>query len=214
MFGADPFGPRFNIVILRDSHQSGYNLGSAGPLRHLDGLQERGREQATPSHIAVCSEAGRDGFWLHRLLTVMQHRHLNTCQLVDEARKASIELGKRKILEEARYTNLEERVVVAGRLSREGGGDPCFSSARLTFQDQVLVCLQLYTPATYRSTLEDNVNQIARWGPAVVIIADLYKPRLICLNSNAKSTRACRRKNKLSRIDEGDSKAKAPQLAA
>jgi hypothetical protein len=35
MFGADPFGPRFNIVIRRDSHQSGYNLGSAGPLRHL-----------------------------------------------------------------------------------------------------------------------------------------------------------------------------------
>ncbi|WP_281259466.1 hypothetical protein [Brucella pituitosa] len=26
MFGADPFGPRFNIVILRDNHLSGYNL--------------------------------------------------------------------------------------------------------------------------------------------------------------------------------------------
>lgn len=35
ILGADPFGPRFNIVILRDSHQSGYNLGRAGPLRHL-----------------------------------------------------------------------------------------------------------------------------------------------------------------------------------
>jgi len=35
MFGADPFGPRFNIVILRGSHLSGYNLGRAGPLRHL-----------------------------------------------------------------------------------------------------------------------------------------------------------------------------------
>lgn len=29
------FGPRLNIVILKDSHQAGYNLGSAGPLRHL-----------------------------------------------------------------------------------------------------------------------------------------------------------------------------------
>jgi hypothetical protein len=37
-------------------------------LRLLDGLQTRGREQGTPSCIAVCFEAGRDGFWLHRLL--------------------------------------------------------------------------------------------------------------------------------------------------
>ena len=43
MFGADPLGPRFNIVILRDSHQSGYNLGSAGPLRHL-----------VPPLLAIC----------------------------------------------------------------------------------------------------------------------------------------------------------------
>jgi transposase len=35
----------------------------------LDGLQASGREQGIPSSIAVCFEAGRDGFWLHRLLT-------------------------------------------------------------------------------------------------------------------------------------------------
>lgn len=37
-------------------------------LRLLDGLQARGREQGTLSPIAVCFEAGRDEFWLHRLL--------------------------------------------------------------------------------------------------------------------------------------------------
>jgi len=35
MFGADQLEPRLNIVILRDSHSSGYSLRSAGPLRHL-----------------------------------------------------------------------------------------------------------------------------------------------------------------------------------
>lgn len=38
MFGVDPLGPRFNILIPRDSHLYGYNLGSAGPLRHLGGV--------------------------------------------------------------------------------------------------------------------------------------------------------------------------------
>lgn len=33
--GADQLGPHLNIVILRDSHQSGYILGSVGPSRHL-----------------------------------------------------------------------------------------------------------------------------------------------------------------------------------
>lgn len=38
-------------------------------LRLLDGLLANGREEGTSSTIAVCFEAGRDGFWLHRLLT-------------------------------------------------------------------------------------------------------------------------------------------------
>lgn len=38
-------------------------------MRLLDELQASGRGQGTPSPIAVCFEAGRDGFWLHRLLT-------------------------------------------------------------------------------------------------------------------------------------------------
>lgn len=36
-------------------------------MRLLDELQASGRGQGTPSPIAVCFEAGRDGFWLHRL---------------------------------------------------------------------------------------------------------------------------------------------------
>ena len=35
MFGADQLEPSLNIVILRDSHSSGYSLRSAGPLRYL-----------------------------------------------------------------------------------------------------------------------------------------------------------------------------------
>lgn len=36
LFGADPFGRHFNIVILRGSHQSGFNLGRVGSFRHLE----------------------------------------------------------------------------------------------------------------------------------------------------------------------------------
>lgn len=46
MFGADPLGPRFNIVILRDSHLYGYNLGSAGPLRHLGAMLDKRLQKA------------------------------------------------------------------------------------------------------------------------------------------------------------------------
>lgn len=42
---------------------------TAALLSLLSGLQSRQRAQAILTPIAVCFEAGRDGFWLHRLLT-------------------------------------------------------------------------------------------------------------------------------------------------
>jgi len=61
MFGADQLGPRLNIVILRDSHQSGYILGSVGPLRHLgDALQGEAKE-AGRLMAGIATSAKRNG---------------------------------------------------------------------------------------------------------------------------------------------------------
>lgn len=52
------------------SHMHRVNAGdTATLLRLLSGLQSRQRAQGIPAPIAVCFEAGRDGFWLQRLLT-------------------------------------------------------------------------------------------------------------------------------------------------
>lgn len=53
------------------SHMHRVNAGdTAALLRLLSGLQSRHqRAQGIQAPIAVCFEAGRDGFWLHRLLT-------------------------------------------------------------------------------------------------------------------------------------------------
>ena len=54
----------------RKSHMHRVNAGdTAALLSLLSGLQSRQRAPGIPAAIAVCFEAGRDGFWLHRLLT-------------------------------------------------------------------------------------------------------------------------------------------------
>lgn len=50
-------------------------------MRLLDGLQAHGREQANPSPIAVCFEAGRDGFWLHRLQPESALEHCSAAEM-------------------------------------------------------------------------------------------------------------------------------------
>ena len=55
---------------VRKSHMHRVNAGdTAALLSLLSGLQSRQRAPGIPAAIAVCFEAGRDGFWLHRLLT-------------------------------------------------------------------------------------------------------------------------------------------------
>jgi len=52
------------------SHMHRIDAGdTAALLSLLSGLQSRQRAQVSRAPIAVCFEAGRDGFWLHRLLT-------------------------------------------------------------------------------------------------------------------------------------------------
>jgi transposase len=52
------------------SHMHRVRAGdTAALLNLLAGLRSRQQTQRNPAPIAVCFEAGRDGFWLHRLLT-------------------------------------------------------------------------------------------------------------------------------------------------
>lgn len=52
------------------SHMHRVSAGDTAALLSLvTGLQSRQRTQGKPAPIAVCFEAGRDGFWIHRLLT-------------------------------------------------------------------------------------------------------------------------------------------------
>lgn len=52
------------------SHMHRVSAGdTAALLGLLTGLQSCQRTQGDPAPIAVCFEAGRDGFWIHRLLT-------------------------------------------------------------------------------------------------------------------------------------------------
>jgi transposase len=54
----------------RKSHMHRINAGDTAALMSLlSGLQSRQRAQGSPAPLVLCFEAGRDGFWLHRLLT-------------------------------------------------------------------------------------------------------------------------------------------------
>src|SRR6218665_279920 len=73
---------------------------------------------------------------------VIEHQQMNSSKLVDEARKAPVQPGKREVLKQPRHANIEDRVVEAGRLACKGTRDPRLSSARLARQDQILICFE------------------------------------------------------------------------
>ena len=78
---------------------------------------------------------------------VVENEQLNTCQLVDEAREATVETGHGEVLEQARHAQIEDGMIEPGRLASEGTGQPGFAGTGLTGEDQVLVGFQ---PGTLR----------------------------------------------------------------
>lgn len=74
---------------------------------------------------------------------VIQDEQIDPGKPVDKPREASIKASQRKILEQARHAQIEDRVVKPGCLPAEGAAEPGFPGGGLAGDDQILMSLEL-----------------------------------------------------------------------
>ena len=72
---------------------------------------------------------------------VVENEELDAGQLVDQLWEAPIEAGHGHILEEPWHADVKNGVIKARGLMAEGTGEPCFSCAGLTGENDLLLCL-------------------------------------------------------------------------
>jgi hypothetical protein len=82
---------------------------------------------------------------------VVEDEQLDTCELIDEAREATIEAGHGEVLEQARHTQVEDGMIEPGRLAAEGTRQPGFAGPGRA-RDIV--------PKNIRSKLSSNIRII------------------------------------------------------
>ena len=82
---------------------------------------------------------------------VIQNEQLDSRELVDEAREATVETGQAQVFEQARHPQIENGMIEPSSLASEGAPQPGFAGSGLAGDDKILMSFQ---PGTLRQLLE------------------------------------------------------------
>ena len=101
---------------------------------------------------------------------VIEDEQFDPGKTVDKPREATIETSQRKILEQARHAQIENRVIEPGRLPAKGATEPGLSGAGLAGDDQILMRLE---PCSLRKREDVAPVEPARRGKVDILDASI-----------------------------------------